>query len=208
LNSSPARCHKDKKQHTENGSNESTADDVSLLPPSIGTNQTELTDECTEIVAHLQDPFMTQLQSIKDANKTKVKNTEAHIDQAEAAYNSAQQTILGKFQTITDKYTTVLDSFSRLSTDFHSAKLVQDKCHLATQQQIGIMMQLLLSINNSLATGQKVEVITQDQVHSIMESTQPTAQEQGIGVPGSDTKCSSATQNVSGQVSCLLRIFL
>jgi hypothetical protein len=50
------------------------------------------------------------------------------------------------------------------------------------------MMQLLLSINNSLATGQKAEVITQDQVHSIMESTQPTAQEQGIGVPGSNTE--------------------
>jgi hypothetical protein len=198
LNSSPARHHKDKKQHTENGSNESTADDVSLLPPSIGTNQTELKDERTEIVAHLQDTFLKQLQSIKDANKTKVKNTEARINQAEAAYNSAQQTILGEFQTITDKYTTVLDSFSHLSTDFHSAKLVQDKCHL---EQIGIMMQLLLSINNSLATSQKAEVITQDQVRSIMESTPPTAQEQGIGVPGSDTKCSSATQNVSGRVS-------
>jgi hypothetical protein len=77
-------------------------------------------------------------------------------------------------------------------------KLIQDKRHLATQQQIGTMMQLLWSINNSLATGQKAEVITQDQVGSIMESTQPTAQEQGIGVPGSDTKRSSATQNVSG----------
>jgi hypothetical protein len=150
LNSSPARCHKDKKQHTENGSNESTADDVSLSPPLIGTNQTELTDERTEIVAHLQDTFMKQLQSIKDANKTKVKNTEARINQAEAAYNSAQQTILGEFQTITDKYTTVLDSFSCLSTDFHSAKLVQDKRHLATQQQIGTMMQLLLSITTVL----------------------------------------------------------
>jgi hypothetical protein len=39
LNSSPARHHKDKKQRTENGSNDSTADDISLLPPSIGTNQ-------------------------------------------------------------------------------------------------------------------------------------------------------------------------
>jgi hypothetical protein len=63
------------------------------------------------------------------------------------------------------------------------------------------MMQLLLRISNSLTTGQKAEVITQDQVHSIMESTQPTAQEQGIGAPDSDTECSSATQNVSGQVS-------
>jgi hypothetical protein len=201
LNSSPACRHKDKKQRTENGSNDSTADDISLSPPSIGTNQTELKDERTEIIAHLQDTFLKQLQSIKDANETKVKNTEARMDQAEAAYNSAQQTILSEFQTITDKYTTVLDSFSCLSTDFHSAKLVQDKCHLATQQQIGTMMQLLLSINNSLATGQKVEVIMQDQVRSIMESTPPTAQEQGIGVPGSDTECSSATQNVSGRVS-------
>jgi hypothetical protein len=39
------------------------------------------------------------------------------------------------------------------------------------------MMQLLLSINNSLATGQKAEDITQDQVCSIMESTQLTEQE-------------------------------
>jgi hypothetical protein len=120
LNSSPARCHKDKKQRTENGSNKSTADGVSLSAPSIGTNQTQLTDERTEIVTHLQDTFMKQLHSIKDANETKVKNTEAHINQAEAAYNSAQQTILGEFQTITDKYTTVLDSFSHLSTDFHT----------------------------------------------------------------------------------------
>jgi hypothetical protein len=97
LNSSPARRHKDKKQRMENGSNDSSADDVSLSPPSIGTNQTELTDERTEIVAHLQDTISKQLQSIKDANKTKVKNTEARIDQAEAAYNSAQQTILGEF---------------------------------------------------------------------------------------------------------------
>jgi hypothetical protein len=100
-----------------------------------------------------------------------------------------------------EKYTEVLDSFSHLGNEFHTAKLVQDKCHLATQQQIGTMMQRLLSINNSLTTGQKAKVITQDQVHSIMESTQLTEQEQGTGAPGSKAKHSLTTQNVSGQVS-------
>jgi hypothetical protein len=202
---SPLFCNKDKKQHTENGSNDSTADEASLLPPSIGTNQTELTDECMEILASLQDSFAKQLQLIKDANDAKVKNMETCINQAEAAYNAAQQAILGKFQTISEKYTEVLDSFSRLGNEYHTAKLVQDKCHLATQQQIGTMIQLLLSINNSLATGQKAEVITQDQVHSIMESTQPTEQEQGTGAPGSEAERSLTTQNVSGHVSLDVR---
>jgi hypothetical protein len=177
LTPSPLHHHKDKKQHTEDGSNDSTADDASLSPPSIGTNQTELTDERTEILASLQGTFAKQLQSIKDANDANVMNTETRINQAEAAYNAAQQAILGKFQTISEKYTEVLDSFSCLGNEFHTAKLVQDKRHLATQQQIGTMMQLLLSINNSLTTGQKAEDITQDQVCSIMESTQLTEQE-------------------------------
>jgi hypothetical protein len=97
---SPLHHHKDKKQHTENGSNDSTADAASLLLPSIGTNQTELMDECTEILASQQDTFAKQLQSIKDANDAKVNNRETRINQAEAAYNAAQQAILGKFQTI------------------------------------------------------------------------------------------------------------
>jgi ElaB/YqjD/DUF883 family membrane-anchored ribosome-binding protein len=70
------------------------------LLPSIGTNQTELMDECTEILASQQDTFAKQLQSIKDANDAKVNNRETRINQAEAAYNAAQQAILGKFQTI------------------------------------------------------------------------------------------------------------
>jgi hypothetical protein len=86
LTPSPPHHHKDKKQRTENGSNDSTADDASLSPPLIGTNQTELTDERTEILASLQDTFTKQLQSIKDANDAKVKNTETRINQAEAAY--------------------------------------------------------------------------------------------------------------------------
>jgi hypothetical protein len=114
---SPLHRHKDKEQHTEKGSNDSTADNASLSPPLISTNQTELTNERMEILASLQDTFAKQLQSIKDANDAKVKNTETRINQAEAAYNAAQQAILGKFQTISEKYTEVLDSFSHLGNE-------------------------------------------------------------------------------------------
>jgi hypothetical protein len=91
----------------------------------------------------------TQKSRIRRPASTKLKQ---HI-------NAAQQAILGEFQTISEKYTEVLDSSSCLGNEFHTAKLVQDKCHLATQQQIGTMMQRLLSINNSLATSQKAEVL-------------------------------------------------
>jgi hypothetical protein len=52
MDDTPTHCHKDKKAHMETGTN-NTADDTSLLPPSLGTTQTELTDERTEFQATL-----------------------------------------------------------------------------------------------------------------------------------------------------------
>jgi hypothetical protein len=55
-----SRCHTLKKQRTEAGSNHTVEDHYSLSPPLLGTTQTKLTDECTEMqttIANMQSPF-------------------------------------------------------------------------------------------------------------------------------------------------------
>jgi hypothetical protein len=52
MDDTPTCHHKDKKGRTETGA-DNTTDDTSLLPPSLGTTQMELTDECMEFQATL-----------------------------------------------------------------------------------------------------------------------------------------------------------
>jgi hypothetical protein len=64
----PSRRHTQKKQRTESGCNDTVADD-SLLPPSLGTTQTELMDERTEMQAtltYMQNTFATEINKIKN----------------------------------------------------------------------------------------------------------------------------------------------
>jgi hypothetical protein len=64
----PSCHHTQKKQHTESGSNGTAADDLSLSPPSLGTTQTELTDERTEMQAtltYMQNTFAAEINKIK-----------------------------------------------------------------------------------------------------------------------------------------------
>jgi hypothetical protein len=125
----PPCHHINKKQCTENGSNDATAadDDNSLSPPSLSMTKTALTDERTEFqssIANLQTSFMKAFNDIKGNGDKCAQEFEAQIKEAEQAYVNAQMTMLSEFKLLTEKYTTVLESFSSLHSDVCKAQLV------------------------------------------------------------------------------------
>jgi hypothetical protein len=199
LNDTPTQHHKDKKARTETGTDND--DDASLLPPSLGTAQTELTDERTEIQAtltNMQDSFTKQIQSIKDANEANARLAETRIQEAEKTYIAAQETILKEFTTLTQNYNNVLEAFSNLGNDVHTSQINQDRCHLGMQQTIVSMMQILVGIHQNLTNGTSPELLSQEQVNRLMQSTFEA--NDGNGAPGKViTKSSSTTQQVSGR---------
>jgi phage-related protein len=179
-------------------------DDNSLSPPSVGTTQTELTDERTEIqstLANMQDTFAKQIKSIKDANEAKVCHAEERIQQAEQTYIAAQQAILHEFNTLTQNYSNVRESFANLSSDVRKAQVVQDKRHLGMKQTIGTMMQILVGVHQNLANGTNPQPLTQEQVDQIMQNAYE--ENERDGAPGTNviTESSSTTQQESGRKS-------
>ena len=195
----PSRRHADKKQCTETSSQSfnANADDSSLLPPSVGTTQTELMDERTEFQAALstiQTSFADELRKIKQNNDNDRKATEECMKVAESEYKSAQQTMLIEFKAINDKYTNVLASFSSLSTNLCNAKLEQDHRHMGMKQSLGAMMHILVNISQSLATGNRPEPLLQEHIQSIMQYIQEPNRD---GAPGISNTESSST-NLQG----------
>lgn len=202
LNDTPTRRHKDKKARMETST--LAEDDNSLSPPSVGTTQTELTDERTEIqstLANMQDTFAKQIKSIKDANEAKVRHAEERIQQAEQTYIAAQQAILHEFNTLTQNYSNVRESFANLSSDVRKAQVVQDKRHLGMKQTIGTMMQILVGVHQNLANGTNPQPLTQEQVDQIMQNAYE--ENERDGAPGTNviTESSSTTQQESGRKS-------
>jgi hypothetical protein len=128
-NDTPTHRHKDKKAHTETGTDDNV-DDTSLSPPSLGTTQTELTDERTEFqaaMATMQDTLSNKIQSIKDANDAKARQAETRIQQAEKTYITAQETIVKEYETLSQNYNNVLEAFTNLGCDVHTFQVKQDK---------------------------------------------------------------------------------
>jgi hypothetical protein len=93
------------------------ADDTSLSPPSLGTTQTELTDERTEFqatMATMQDALCKKIQSIKDANDAKARQAETCIQQAEKMCIATQETIVKEYETFSENYNNILEAFTTL----------------------------------------------------------------------------------------------
>jgi hypothetical protein len=133
----PTRRHKDKKAQTETGTDND--DDTSLSPPSLGTAQTEQTDEHTEIRARLtnmQDSFTKRIQSIKDANEAKARPDKSCIQEAEKTYIAAQETILKEFITLTQNYNNILEAFSNLGNDVRMSQSSKIDITLACSRQL------------------------------------------------------------------------
>lgn len=185
----PTRRHADKKQRTANGSQtvntDNAADDSSLSPPSLGTTQTELTDERTEFhmtITNMQTSFAEELRKIKAANEKDRKAAEERSKQSEQEYNQAKETMLNEFKMVDEKYTKVLESFSSLRTDLSTAKMEQDQRHMGMKESFGAMMQILVNINQSLANGTHPEPLQQEHIASIMNNIREPNRD---GVPGS-----------------------
>jgi hypothetical protein len=160
MDDTPTCHHKDKKVHMETGTDD-TADDTSLLSPSPGTTQMELTDECTEFQATLntmQDTFSKKIQSIKDTNDAK-----AH--QAEQTYIATQETIVKEYETLSKNYNNILKAFTNLGCNVCMAQVKQDQCHLGIKQTISSMMHILVGIHQNLTNGTSPELISQEQVN-------------------------------------------
>jgi len=202
MNDTPTRRHKDKKARTETGVDDN-ADDTSLSPPSLGTTQTELTDERTEFQATMttmQDTLSKKIQSIKDANDEKARQAEIRIQQAEKTYIAAQETIVKEYETLSRNYNNVLEAFTTLGCDVRTAQVKQDKRHLGIKQTISSMMHILVGIHQNLANGTSPELLSQEQVSHLMQSTFEA--DDGNGAPGSDTTESrSTTQQASGRMN-------
>jgi hypothetical protein len=80
------------------------------------------------------------------------------------------------------------------------AQVKQDQCHLGIKQTISSMMHILVGINQNLANGTSPELLLQEQVNHLMQSTFEA--DDGNGAPGSDiTECSSTTQQASGRMN-------
>jgi hypothetical protein len=147
----PSRHHTLKKQRTKAGSNDTVEDDSSLLPPSLGTTQTELMDERTEMqttIANMQSTFSAELKKIKAQNEE---------------FQKALEAILAEFTGTEEQYTQVLESFAKLGEEVRATKIKTDQCMYS-------MMEVLLNINQSLAIGKAPQALTQDQVNHIMQS--------------------------------------
>ncbi len=146
----------------------------------------------------MQDSFTKQIQSIKDANEAKVCLAETCIQEAEKTYIEVQETILKEFTTLTQNYNNVLEAFSNLGNDVCTSQIKQDRHHLGMQQMIGLMMQILVGIHQNLANGTSPELLLQEQVNHLMQSTFEA--NDGNGAPGNViTKSSLTTQQESGQ---------
>ena len=184
----PSRRHTLKKQRTEAGSNDTVEDDSSLSPPSLGTTQTELTDERTEMqttIANMQSTFSAELKKIKAQNEQNNKKVASRIEKSEQEFQKAQEAILAEFTRTEEQYTQVLESFAKLGEEVRAAKIEMD-------QRMYSMMEVLLNINQSLATGKAPQALTQDQVNHIMQSPRD-------GAPGSSpTTTESSPADLNG----------
>jgi hypothetical protein len=182
-----SRRHTLKKQRNKAGSNDTVEDDSSLLPPLLGTTQTELTDERTEMqttIANMQSTFSAELKKIKAKNEQNNKKVASHIEKSKQEFQKAQEAILAEFTRTEEQYTQVHESFAKLGEEVRAAKMETDQC-------MSSMMEVLLNINQSLAAGKAPQALTQDQVNHIMQSPRD-------GAPGSSsttTKSSPADLN-------------
>jgi hypothetical protein len=109
-----------------------------------------------------------------------------------------RKSILKEFTTLTQNYNNVLEAFSNLGNDVRMSQIKQDRHHLGMQQMFGLMMQILVGIYQNLANGTSPELLLQEQVNHLMQSTFEA--DNGNGAPGNViTKSSSTTQQENGQ---------
>jgi hypothetical protein len=149
-------------------------------------------------LCNMQDSFTKWIQSIKDANEAKVRLAKTHIQEAEKTYIMVQETILKEFTTLTQNYNNVLEAFSNLGNDVRMSQIKQDRRQIGMQQTIGLMMQILVDIHQNLANGTSPELLLQEQVNHLMQSTFKA--NNGNGAPGNViTESSSTTQQESGR---------
>jgi hypothetical protein len=69
-------------------------------PPLLGTTQTKLMDERTEMqtmIANMQSTFSTELKKIKAQNEQNNKKVASHIEKSEQEFQKAQEAILAEF---------------------------------------------------------------------------------------------------------------
>jgi hypothetical protein len=85
MDDTPSWHHRDKKACTETDVDDYENETPSLSPTSLGTTQTELTEESTKFQATLttmQDTFSKKIQSFKDTNDMKACQAQTCIQQS------------------------------------------------------------------------------------------------------------------------------
>jgi type II secretory pathway predicted ATPase ExeA len=151
-------------------------------------------------MATMQDALSKKIQSIKDANNAKARQAESCIQQAEKMDIATQETIVKEYETLSQNYNNILKAFTTLDCDVHMAQVKQGKHHLNIKQTISSKMHILVRIHQNLANGTSPELLSQEQVSHLMQSTFEA--DDGNGAPGSDTtESSSTTQQASGQMN-------
>jgi hypothetical protein len=191
----PSRHHTQKKQHTKSGSNGTAANDSSLSPPSLGTTQTELTDERTEMQAmltYMQNTFATEINKIKGQTEQLEKKLADRVEKSKKDYQTAKDIMLKEFKHAEEKHGQYLTAVATLGDEFHKNTIETNRHYMEmekrqteTDQRLCAMMEILSTIHQSLATGERPNALTQDQINNFVSPRD--------GAPSSSntTKCSS-----------------
>jgi hypothetical protein len=80
------------------------------------------------------------------------------------------------------------------------AQVKQDQRHLGIKQTISSMMHILVGIHQNLTNGTSPELLSQEQVNHLIQSTFEA--DNGNGAPGNaTTESSSTTQQASGRMN-------
>jgi hypothetical protein len=170
----PSRHHTQKKQRTESGSNDTAEDDTSLSPPSLGTTQTELTDECTEMqaaITSMRSSFAAEINKIKNQSDKIQKELVDRIATAEKDFQEAKDVLLNEFRCTEEKQEQYLKAMNAFGDKFHKGMIDAEKRYIEmekrqamTDQRLCSMMEILSTIHQSLATGEKPATLTQEQI--------------------------------------------
>jgi hypothetical protein len=166
--------HTQKKQHTESGSNDTAEDDTSLSPPSLGTTQTELTDERTEMqaaITSMRSSFTAEINKIKNQSDKIQKELVDRIATTEKDFQEAKDVLLNEFRHTEEKQEQYLKAMNAFGDKFHKGMINAEKRYIEmekrqamTDQRLCSMMEILLTIHQSLATGEKPATLTQEQI--------------------------------------------
>jgi protein subunit release factor A len=160
----------------------------------------------------MKNTFATEINKIKNQNEQLEKKLADQVEISKKDYQMAKDIMLKEFKSVEEKHgqyltavATLGDEFRKnmIETNWHYTEM--EKCQTETDQCLCAMMEILSTIHQSLATGERPNAHTQDQINNFLSPRN--------GAPSSSNtaECSSTDLQGGGRstiVRCQLKIFL